>query len=447
MVIGLNLVKLEKKEPHGEIGWLLFDVLLHLLVVKTAAELLRGFQYYWHLCVVVERRRSLVSWEAQQSWAGFACGCCRAVNATDLVHKYTTYLTRKQDELLDNFFKKSSSNSSSRPSYTKLYSYHHIVNGFAVELTAEEVSQFGVCLLHSFFGGSSWVFFLAFFRPSCDDKKVTMYAVKNKLAWVDEEQYCINKLQAWMGRWGAMYKILVLSSTRQSKPHLTFCGGFLWHDNCDGNLKADLLAKDPGVVQVQKSYRVQKATVHTPYYLQLPQGIWAQEGGYLGAGENIVIGLVDTGIDPTHPSFSTTGQKPYGPLTSYHGKCEVAPEFPLGSCNGKIIGAQHFAAAASKDGVFNATLYFASPLDGDGHGRYAWPLLPAVPQDTKRVPKAGKNLSPSLFSHVDSLQQADIWLCFVVSHTASTAAGNHGVPVIVNGAFYGNASGMAPRAR
>jgi hypothetical protein len=37
--------------------------------------------------------------------------------------------------------------------------------------------------------------------------------------------------------------------------------------------------------------------------------------------------------------------------------------------------------------------------------------------------------------------------CVVVSHTASTAAGNHGVPVLVNGVFYGNASGMAPRAR
>ncbi len=61
MVIDLNLVKLEKKEPHGEIGRLLFDVLLHLLVVENAAELLRGFQYYWHLCVVVERRKSLVS--------------------------------------------------------------------------------------------------------------------------------------------------------------------------------------------------------------------------------------------------------------------------------------------------------------------------------------------------------------------------------------------------
>jgi hypothetical protein len=39
-------------------------------------------------------------------------------------------------------------------------------------------------------------------------------------------------------------------------------------------------------------------------------------------------------------------------------------------------------------------------------------------------------------------------LCLVVdSHTASTAAGNHGVPVLVNGVFYGNASGIAPRAR
>ena len=32
-------------------------------------------------------------------------------------------------------------------------------------------------------------------------------------------------------------------------------------------------------------------------------------------------------------------------------------------------------------------------------------------------------------------------------HTASIAAGNHGVPVIVSGHRFGNASGMAPRAQ
>lgn len=39
-------------------------------------------------------------------------------------------------------------------------------------------------------------------------------------------------------------------------------------------------------------------------------------------------------------------------------------------------------------------------------------------------------------------------LClFFCSHTASTAAGNYGVPVVMNGFHYGNASGIAPRAR
>lgn len=33
------------------------------------------------------------------------------------------------------------------------------------------------------------------------------------------------------------------------------------------------------------------------------------------------------------------------------------------------------------------------------------------------------------------------------SHVASVATGNAGVPVVVNGFYYGQASGMAPRAR
>ena len=128
------------------------------------------------------------------------------------------------------------------------------------------------------------------------------------------------------------------------------------------------LSHHPKVVRVQKSYKVYKSTVHTPDYLGLPRGVWAQMGGPAGAGENMVIGIVDTGIDPTHPSFSTVGQKVYPPLRKYRGTCDIAQEFPQGSCNGKIIGARYFAAAAKRDGAFNASLHFASPLDGDGHG-------------------------------------------------------------------------------
>lgn len=46
-----------------------------------------------------------------------------------------------------------------------------------------------------------------------------------------------------------------------------------------------------------------------------------------------------------------------------------------------------------------------------------------------------------------------IRMCLVIiymigfSHVASIAAGNAGVPVVVNDFYYGRASGMAPRAR
>lgn len=39
-----------------------------------------------------------------------------------------------------------------------------------------------------------------------------------------------------------------------------------------------------------------------------------------------------------------------------------------------------------------------------------------------------------------------MYVC-ICSHVASIAAGNYGVPVVVDGFYYGRASGMAPQAR
>ncbi|XP_051125304.1 subtilisin-like protease SBT2.2 [Andrographis paniculata] len=155
------------------------------------------------------------------------------------------------------------------------------------------------------------------------------------------------------------------------------------------------------VSNVVLDFPVETATTHTPQFLGLPEGAWAQEGGYGSAGEGIVIGFVDTGIDPSHPSFSdNTPAKPYPVPEHFSGICEVTPDFPSGSCNRKLVGARHFAASAITRGVFNASKDFASPYDVDGHG----------------------------------------------THTAAVAAGNHGVPVVVAGHLFGNASGMAPHA-
>ncbi|KAH6758882.1 Subtilase family protein [Perilla frutescens var. frutescens] len=161
------------------------------------------------------------------------------------------------------------------------------------------------------------------------------------------------------------------------------------------------LSRRREVSNVVLDFSVRTATTHTPQFLGLPQGAWLQEGGFETAGEGIVIGFIDTGIDPTHPSFSDdTPERPYPIPQHFSGICEVTRDFPSGSCNRKLVGARHFAASAITRGIFNATQDYASPFDGDGHG----------------------------------------------THTAATAAGNHGIAVVVAGHNFGNASGMAPRS-
>ncbi|GLT70050.1 hypothetical protein SLA2020_421510 [Shorea laevis] len=165
--------------------------------------------------------------------------------------------------------------------------------------------------------------------------------------------------------------------------------------------QAEILRRAPDVKSVERDWKVRRLTTHTPQFLGLPTGVWPTGGGFDRAGEDIVIGFVDSGIYPHHPSFATYNTDPYGPVPKYRGKCELDPDTKRDFCNGKIIGAQHFAKAAIAAGSFNPSIDFASPMDGDGHG----------------------------------------------SHTAAIAAGNNGIPVRIHGHEFGKASGMAPRAR
>lgn len=111
-------------------------------------------------------------------------------------------------------------------------------------------------------------------------------------------------------------------------------------------------------------------TTYTPQFLRLPQGVWAQAGGDRNAGEGVVIGFIDTGINPIHPSFA---YDPTSPFTSNHsrfaGACESGPQFPATSCNGKIISARFFSAGAQAAAHLNTSTDILSPFDAVGHGR------------------------------------------------------------------------------
>ena len=176
--------------------------------------------------------------------------------------------------------------------------------------------------------------------------------------------------------------------------------------------QAEGLEKVAGVVAVTEDYLLQPDTSSTPSFLGInkPGGLWEQVGGVGTAGEDIIIGVVDTGIWPQHKSFSDrhgidrTGKadgamKYPHKAKDYTGSCDAGEGFTASDCNRKLIGAQYFYEGFGLDQI--AERDFLSPRDYNGHG----------------------------------------------SHTASTAGGNSGIQATGDAAGLGKISGMAPRAR
>ncbi len=179
--------------------------------------------------------------------------------------------------------------------------------------------------------------------------------------------------------------------------------------------QAEEIRTMPGVLSVEKDQIYEVDTSNTPTFLGLdaPGGLWDQLGGTASAGENIIIGVIDSGVWPESLSFSDRtgangnatkdGKLAYQQIAGWHGKCTPGEAFNASLCNQKLIGAQHFNAGQGGDAGVNATRpwEFASVRDYNGHG----------------------------------------------THTASTAGGNHSVDVTGPGDPLGRVSGLAPRAR
>lgn len=158
--------------------------------------------------------------------------------------------------------------------------------------------------------------------------------------------------------------------------------------------QADQVRKASGVLNVWADEIRHADTVTTPQYLGMsgPNGVWSRQfGGDANAGKGMVVGVIDTGIDPNNPSFAPlAGAAAPGGFT-----CDKGDD-PAFACSSKIVGARYYGAAFGN----NVSYDHNSPRDTNGHG----------------------------------------------SHTAGTAAGNNGVDISVLGNQLGKGSGMAPAA-
>nr|XP_043633224.1 subtilisin-like protease [Erigeron canadensis] len=102
-----------------------------------------------------------------------------------------------------------------------------------------------------------------------------------------------------------------------------------------------------GVLSVMPDSVYQLHTTHSPQFLGLDQksSFW-KDSNY---GKGTIIGVLDTGITPDHPSFDDKGVSPAP--ERWKGKCEEA------GCNNKVIGMKNFIKGSS-------------PIDENGHGTH-----------------------------------------------------------------------------
>ncbi len=129
------------------------------------------------------------------------------------------------------------------------------------------------------------------------------------------------------------------------------------------------MAAQPGVLSVVPDELRHLDTSSTPTFLGLsgPGGFYATTGA---KGEDVVIGIVDTGIWPEHPSLDATG---FGPAPAgWSGTCAVGAGFTAANCSNKLIGARFFNAGFGGNAGISATFPYEynSPRDADGHGTH-----------------------------------------------------------------------------
>ncbi|KAH0723926.1 hypothetical protein KY289_006970 [Solanum tuberosum] len=91
-----------------------------------------------------------------------------------------------------------------------------------------------------------------------------------------------------------------------------------------------------------------------------------QNGNY---GEDIIVGVIDTGVWPESSSFNDKGM---GPVPkSWNGTCQEGVAFNASHCNRKLIGAQYYLKGYEAHyGPLNKTRDFRSPRDVNGHGTH-----------------------------------------------------------------------------
>ena len=175
----------------------------------------------------------------------------------------------------------------------------------------------------------------------------------------------------------------------------TVYGGFT--AEVPGDQVADLLAID-GVAAVQRDELRQTLTDASPDFIGAP-AVYDQLGLDGTAGQGVIVGVLDSGAWPEHPSFAETVDLPAPPplvsetgtvipRTCDFGDNPLTPEADEFVCNNKLISGQAFIETYSE--VIGGEPYPDSARDGNGHGTHTATTAAGGPVETATVFGVGR---------------------------------------------------------
>ncbi len=122
---------------------------------------------------------------------------------------------------------------------------------------------------------------------------------------------------------------------------------------------AAALATQPGIASVEVEATRYLQTDTGPAFIGA-QALWAASAGQSGTrGAGVVVGIIDSGINTSHPSFAATASDGYAhtnPRGQRFGLCNTTA---TARCSNKLIGLYDFTDEGTKDGS-----------DLDGHGTH-----------------------------------------------------------------------------
>ena len=120
--------------------------------------------------------------------------------------------------------------------------------------------------------------------------------------------------------------------------------------------EAKVVAAMPGVKAVAPEFHRYLQTNLGPTWIKANL-LWnGTATGVQNRGEGVIVGVIDSGINRTHASFSGAGVS--NPLGSFRGYCVGVPS----ACNSKLIGLYDFTNSNTTGN--------ADPTDTDGHGTH-----------------------------------------------------------------------------